>query len=83
MQSEKEASEPADASKTELRQTWEKAAPGWAKWEHTFSAGLSAATEALIDMAGIRPLVIVSAMKGLFAGVAKTRAANLAGRGSH
>jgi hypothetical protein len=56
MQSEKEASEPADASKTELRQTWEKAAPGWAKWEHTFSAGLSAATEALIDMAGIRPV---------------------------
>jgi ubiquinone/menaquinone biosynthesis C-methylase UbiE len=55
MQSEKEASEPADASKTELRRTWEKAAPGWAKWEHTFSAGLSAATEALIDMAGIRP----------------------------
>ena len=55
MQTEKEASEPADASKTELRRTWEKAAPGWAKWEHTFSAGLSAATEALIDMAGIRP----------------------------
>src|SRR4030095_10813391 len=26
-----------------------------AKWEHNFSAELSAATEALIDMAGIRP----------------------------
>jgi ubiquinone/menaquinone biosynthesis C-methylase UbiE len=39
----------------ELRNTWESAAPGWAKWEQAFSAGLSTATDALIDMAGIQP----------------------------
>ena len=44
-----------DALKSELRKTWENAAPGWAKWEHVFSAGLSDATDTLIDMAGIRP----------------------------
>jgi ubiquinone/menaquinone biosynthesis C-methylase UbiE len=43
------------AATSELRNTWEKAAPGWAKWEHGFSAGLSGATDTLIDMAGIRP----------------------------
>ena len=40
-------------SKSELRKTWESAAPGWAKWEQVFSAGLSEATDALLDMAGI------------------------------
>lgn len=43
------------ASQSELRATWESAAPGWAKWEQPFSAGLSGATDALIDMAGIEP----------------------------
>lgn len=42
-------------SKSELRNTWESAAPGWAKWEQVFSVGLSSATDTLIDMAGIRP----------------------------
>ena len=42
------------ATKSELRSTWEKAAPGWAKWENAFSAGLSAPTDTLIEMAGIR-----------------------------
>lgn len=42
-------------SKPELRNTWETAATGWAKWEHQFSAGLSGATDVLADMAGIRP----------------------------
>ena len=41
--------------KSELRTTWESAAPGWAKWEHVFTAAFSSATDALIDMAGIRP----------------------------
>ena len=54
MQSEKQGSETADVLKSELRQTWEKAAPGWAKWEHIFSAGLSNATETLLDAAVIR-----------------------------
>jgi ubiquinone/menaquinone biosynthesis C-methylase UbiE len=39
---------------TDLRSTWESAAPGWAKWEQQFSAGLFDATETLIDMAGVR-----------------------------
>ena len=41
--------------KSELRSTWESAAPGWAKWEHVFATSLSGATDELIDMAGIRP----------------------------
>ena len=41
-------------SPSALRTTWESAAPGWAKWERAFSAGLTGATDALIDMAGIR-----------------------------
>ena len=56
MTSENGVSRTADTSaKSELRTTWEKAAPGWAKWEHEFAAGLSAATDTLIDMAGICP----------------------------
>jgi ubiquinone/menaquinone biosynthesis C-methylase UbiE len=43
-----------DSLKPELRNTWEGAAPGWAKWEEAFSAGLYEATETLIDMAGVR-----------------------------
>jgi ubiquinone/menaquinone biosynthesis C-methylase UbiE len=43
-----------NTSRSELCNTWELAAPGWAKWEQAFSAGLSAATDALIDMAAIR-----------------------------
>jgi ubiquinone/menaquinone biosynthesis C-methylase UbiE len=46
----------ADKSlKSDLRNTWESAAPGWAKWEHVFATGFASATDALIDMAGIRP----------------------------
>ena len=41
--------------KSELRNTWESAAPGWARWEHVFAVSLSDATDALIEMAGIRP----------------------------
>src|SRR5215510_15283435 len=56
MTSENRVSSTADTStKSELRNTWEKAAPGWAKWEREFSAGLSSATDTLIDMAGIKP----------------------------
>jgi ubiquinone/menaquinone biosynthesis C-methylase UbiE len=55
MTSENPVSGTTDTSaKSELRSTWETAAPGWAKWENEFSAGLSAATDTLIDMAGIR-----------------------------
>jgi ubiquinone/menaquinone biosynthesis C-methylase UbiE len=38
----------------DIRQTWEAAAPGWAKWEGKISAELSGATDTLIDMAGVR-----------------------------
>jgi ubiquinone/menaquinone biosynthesis C-methylase UbiE len=43
------------ASKAEQRGTWEAAAPGWAKWEEKFSAGLADVTDTLLDMADIRP----------------------------
>jgi ubiquinone/menaquinone biosynthesis C-methylase UbiE len=44
-----------NTSNRELRKIWESAAPGWAKWEDVFSAGLSGVTDTLIDMAAIRP----------------------------
>ncbi|MGH6621619.1 MAG: class I SAM-dependent methyltransferase [Alphaproteobacteria bacterium] len=44
-----------EISKSNLRDTWEAAAPGWAKWERVFSGGLSEATDALIGMADIGP----------------------------
>jgi ubiquinone/menaquinone biosynthesis C-methylase UbiE len=40
-------------SKAEQHRTWEAAAPGWAKWEEKFSAGLAGATDTLLDMAAI------------------------------
>lgn len=39
--------------KVEVRDIWEAAAPGWAKWEEKFSAGLNQVTDALLDMAGV------------------------------
>ncbi len=39
--------------KAELRDTWESAAPGWAKWEAVIAAGLVDATDAMLDMAGV------------------------------
>lgn len=38
---------------SQLRDTWEMAAPGWAKWEHIFAEGFSLATDALIEMSSI------------------------------
>jgi SAM-dependent methyltransferase len=38
----------------ELRRTWEASAPGWVRWEESFSAGLAEATDALLDMAEVR-----------------------------
>lgn len=43
-----------DASKAELRKTWESAAPGWAKWEHVFATGFSDATDTLLDRAAVQ-----------------------------
>jgi ubiquinone/menaquinone biosynthesis C-methylase UbiE len=43
------------AGKAEVRDTWESAAPGWAKWEEKFSAGLGDATDTLLDMAHVAP----------------------------
>jgi ubiquinone/menaquinone biosynthesis C-methylase UbiE len=42
-----------DPVTSELRNAWEAAAPGWAKWEHVFDVSFSQATDALIAMAGI------------------------------
>lgn len=44
-----------EASISELRTTWESAAPGWAKWEQKLSADLNEVTEVLLDSAGIGP----------------------------
>lgn len=42
-----------DASTSEVRDTWEAAAPGWAKWEHVISGGLTQVTDDLLDMAAV------------------------------
>ena len=42
-------------AKATVRNVWESAAPGWVKWEETFSGGLRPVTEKLFDMAGVRP----------------------------
>jgi ubiquinone/menaquinone biosynthesis C-methylase UbiE len=41
--------------KSELRTRWESAAPGWAKWEMVFAAGLTEVTDCLLEMAGTKP----------------------------
>ena len=38
---------------SELKATWESAAPGWAKWESDYSRHLGEVTDRLLDMAGI------------------------------
>jgi ubiquinone/menaquinone biosynthesis C-methylase UbiE len=40
-------------STSHLRETWEAAAPGWAKWEAPIAHGLEAPTDTLLDMAGV------------------------------
>jgi len=37
----------------EARTQWEKAAPGWAKWEDVISSGVGSATDKMLDMADI------------------------------
>lgn len=41
--------------KSKIRDVWESAAPGWAKWEDVFSRGIEKATHGLLDAAGIVP----------------------------
>lgn len=44
------------ASQSALRETWNAAAPGWAKWEQRFfDRAFAAATESMMDIAGIGP----------------------------
>ena len=45
--------EMSDDIKTELRRTWESAAPGWAKWEGVIAAGLADVTETMLDTARV------------------------------
>ena len=40
--------------KSKIRDTWEAAAPGWAKWESKFSRGIEKATVGLLDVAGVQ-----------------------------
>jgi ubiquinone/menaquinone biosynthesis C-methylase UbiE len=43
------------AAKATVRNVWDSAAPGWVKWEETFSGGLRPATDKMLDMAGVTP----------------------------
>jgi ubiquinone/menaquinone biosynthesis C-methylase UbiE len=45
----------AGVTNSEIRKTWEAAAPGWAKWEKAFSANLDEVTSDLLDLAGVGP----------------------------
>ena len=38
----------------EIQKQWESAAPGWAKWEYVFTRWTEPATEAMLDMAGVK-----------------------------
>jgi SAM-dependent methyltransferase len=38
---------------SELRNTWQAAAPGWAKWESVFARSLADITDRMLDMAGV------------------------------
>ena len=40
---------------SEIKKTWEMAAPGWAKWEHVFDEAFADATNVLLDMAAVSP----------------------------
>jgi SAM-dependent methyltransferase len=40
---------------TQIREQWEKAAPGWAKWEEAITNWTAPATEAMFSLAGIKP----------------------------
>jgi ubiquinone/menaquinone biosynthesis C-methylase UbiE len=40
-------------SHSALKNTWEAAAPGWARWEDAFSARLEGVTDNLLDMAAV------------------------------
>jgi ubiquinone/menaquinone biosynthesis C-methylase UbiE len=42
-----------DDIRTELRSTWESAAPGWARWEGVIAAGLADVTETMLDAARV------------------------------
>ena len=44
-----------ETATSQLKNTWEMAAPGWAKWESTIAQGFSQATGQLLDMAAIEP----------------------------
>jgi cyclopropane fatty-acyl-phospholipid synthase-like methyltransferase len=41
--------------KADIRQHWERAAPGWARWEPTMAAFMEPATETMLTMAGVGP----------------------------
>ena len=40
-------------NQSEIKNQWEKAAPGWAKWEKTVAEWMDPATEAMLNMAGV------------------------------
>jgi cyclopropane fatty-acyl-phospholipid synthase-like methyltransferase len=69
-----------DNIRTEIRRTWESAAPGWAKWESVFAAELADVTDTILDMAkvaaGMRVLDLACG-----AGSQSLRAAERARRG--
>jgi SAM-dependent methyltransferase len=46
---------PAPTTIPALRDTWEIAAPGWARWEPTVVSWMGPATELMLDMAGVGP----------------------------
>ena len=41
--------------RVEIRQHWENAAPGWAKWEQAVARWMEPVTEAMLDMARVAP----------------------------
>ena len=67
-------------NKSEIRNRWESAAPGWAKWEHVLALGFKDATEAMLDSANVQPgMTVLDIACG--AGSASLQAAERVGSG--
>ncbi len=66
--------------KSEIRNRWESAAPGWAKWEHVLALGFKDATEVMLDSANVQlGMTVLDVACG--AGSASLQAAERVGSG--
>jgi hypothetical protein len=68
----------AQQYKTTTRVQWEAAAPAWDRWDPTLTSWLGAATDQMLDLAGVNT---GAAVVDVAAGAVQPRRTWLAGRG--